>query len=51
MLLICDQCRQVTLQIFKIPTSGFFIRDESLIVLKEYASICADCLFEVGKRN
>lgn len=50
MLLICDYCGINSTNIFKIPSSAFYIEKGSLIAYNDYINICYGCLvFEKDK--
>lgn len=44
MILICDYCGMGKNQIFKLPSSAFYVQDGALISSNDYINMCTACL-------
>lgn len=51
MILICDYCSVGKSKIFKVSSSAFYIKDFSLIVMKDYINLCSECLMQNEKEQ
>lgn len=51
MLLICDYCGVISKQIFKLPSSAFYVKDATLFCSHDFISMCADCLAQKEKES
>jgi hypothetical protein len=48
MILICEYCGQVKTNVFKIPTTAFYVQDNFMVFpnkrYEKTTNICTDCL-------
>jgi hypothetical protein len=51
MLIFCDYCLLIQKEIYKIPSSMFYIEGKTLVVLQDYVHLCPTCLLQNEKGN
>lgn len=51
MILICDYCGIGKQQIFKIPSSLFYIENAALVTKNDYINMCEFCLVHEKERQ
>ena len=49
MMFPCDHCGMIFFEIYKIPSSAFYLDKKNLVVMDTHINICKPCLLQKEK--